>query len=74
MEINASPSLTASNPADYDLKFALLTDVLNVIDMEGRLVMLAYTINIAQSYTLVDKWFFYKEKYFVKKPVNCSCR
>jgi len=37
VEINASPSLTASNPADYDLKFALLTDVLNVLDMEGRL-------------------------------------
>ena len=36
IEVNASPSLTASNQEDYDLKFGLLQDVLNVIDMEGR--------------------------------------
>ena len=36
-EINASPSLTASNQADYDLKYAMLSDVLNVLDIEGRL-------------------------------------
>lgn len=36
-EINASPSLTASNQVDYDLKFAMLNDVLNVVDLEGRL-------------------------------------
>ena len=37
IEVNASPSLTASSPTDYDLKFGLLEDVLHVIDLEGRL-------------------------------------
>ena len=37
IEINASPSLTASNREDYELKYGLLTDVLNIIDLEGRL-------------------------------------
>ncbi|XP_055891745.1 probable tubulin polyglutamylase TTLL9 isoform X2 [Biomphalaria glabrata] len=37
IEINASPSLTASNQEDYDLKFGLLNDVLNVLDLENRL-------------------------------------
>jgi len=36
-EINASPSLTASNQLDYEMKHALLTDVLNVLDIEGRM-------------------------------------
>ena len=35
--MNASPSLTSSNQEDYDLKFGLLNDVLNVLDMENRL-------------------------------------
>jgi len=37
IEVNASPSLTASSPIDYELKFGLLEDVLHVVDMEGRL-------------------------------------
>ncbi|XP_052714614.1 probable tubulin polyglutamylase TTLL9 isoform X2 [Crassostrea angulata] len=37
IEINASPSLTASGKEDYDLKFGLLNDVLNVLDLENRL-------------------------------------
>lgn len=37
IETNASPSLTASNQEDNDLKNRLLDDMLNVIDMEGRL-------------------------------------
>ena len=37
IEVNASPSLTASSPTDYDLKFGLLEDMLHVVDMEGRL-------------------------------------
>lgn len=37
IETNASPSLTASNQEDNDLKIRLLDDMLNVIDMEGRL-------------------------------------
>ena len=41
IEVNASPSLTASSPADHALKSGLLTDMLDIIDMEGRL--LAYT-------------------------------
>ena len=37
IEINASPSLTASGKEDYDLKFGLLNDLLNVLDLENRL-------------------------------------
>jgi len=37
IEVNASPSLTASSPTDYELKFGLLEDMLHIIDMEGRL-------------------------------------
>lgn len=37
IEINASPSLTASSREDYELKYGLLTDLLNIIDLEGRL-------------------------------------
>lgn len=37
IEVNASPSLTASSPTDYELKFGMLEDVLHVVDMEGRL-------------------------------------
>ncbi len=36
MEVNASPSLTASSKEDYDLKYGMLEDVLNVIDLENR--------------------------------------
>ena len=36
IEINASPSLTASNKEDYELKFGLLDDVINVVDLETR--------------------------------------
>ena len=37
IEVNASPSLTASSPTDYELKFGLLEDMLHILDMEGRL-------------------------------------
>ncbi|XP_030625769.1 putative tubulin polyglutamylase TTLL9 [Chanos chanos] len=37
IEVNASPSLTASSQEDYDLKFRLLEDTLHIVDMEGRL-------------------------------------
>ncbi|UJR23876.1 hypothetical protein I4U23_026848 [Adineta vaga] len=37
IETNASPSLTASNQEDHEIKCRLLEDMLNVIDMEGRL-------------------------------------
>ena len=36
-EVNASPSLTASTAADYELKFGMLDDAFSIIDMEGRL-------------------------------------
>jgi len=36
IEINASPSLTASGKDDYDLKTGVLNDVLNVLDLENR--------------------------------------
>ena len=37
IEVNASPSLTASSPTDYELKFGLLEDMLHILDMEGRM-------------------------------------
>ncbi|PAA70093.1 hypothetical protein BOX15_Mlig027277g1 [Macrostomum lignano] len=37
IEVNASPSLTASSKEDYDLKFGLLEDTLTIVDMEGKL-------------------------------------
>ncbi|XP_075032669.1 putative tubulin polyglutamylase TTLL9 isoform X3 [Mixophyes fleayi] len=37
LEVNASPSLTASSQEDYELKCRLLEDTLHVTDMEGRL-------------------------------------
>ncbi|KAJ8303559.1 hypothetical protein KUTeg_019955 [Tegillarca granosa] len=37
IEINASPSLTASGKEDYELKYGLLNDLLNVLDLENRL-------------------------------------
>ncbi|KAL7860152.1 hypothetical protein SRHO_G00152990 [Serrasalmus rhombeus] len=37
IEVNASPSLTASSQEDYELKCRLLEDTLHVVDMEGRL-------------------------------------
>ena len=36
VECNASPSLTAETPSDYHLKFNLLEDMFNVVDMERR--------------------------------------
>lgn len=35
LEVNASPSLTASSQEDYELKYRLLEDTLHVVDMEG---------------------------------------
>ncbi|MBN3309071.1 TTLL9 polyglutamylase, partial [Amia calva] len=37
IEVNASPSLTASSQEDYELKSRLLEDTLHIVDMEGRL-------------------------------------
>ena len=36
IEVNASPSLTASSKEDYELKQGLLEDTLNIIDLENR--------------------------------------
>merc|ERR1719221_1246379 len=38
IEVNASPSLTANTPLDYDMKFALLDDTLTILDFEKYLV------------------------------------
>ena len=38
IEVNASPSLTASSQSDYELKCRLLEDMLHIIDMENRLI------------------------------------
>uniref|UniRef100_A0A4W2ED58 Tubulin--tyrosine ligase-like protein 9 n=1 Tax=Bos indicus x Bos taurus TaxID=30522 RepID=A0A4W2ED58_BOBOX len=37
LEVNASPSLTASSQEDYELKTCLLEDTLHIVDMEARL-------------------------------------
>lgn len=36
-KVNASPSLSAENAADRSLKTQLISDVLDVVDLEGRL-------------------------------------
>nr|CAD7262635.1 unnamed protein product [Timema shepardi] len=36
IEVNASPSMSATSNEDYKLKYTLLQDVLNVLDLEGR--------------------------------------
>ncbi|XP_019907512.2 probable tubulin polyglutamylase TTLL9 isoform X2 [Esox lucius] len=38
IEVNASPSLTASSQEDYEMKCHLLEDTLHIVDMEGRLI------------------------------------
>eukprot|EP00440_Ansanella_granifera_P016875 gb/GFBE01018337.1/.p1 GENE.gb/GFBE01018337.1/~~gb/GFBE01018337.1/.p1 ORF type:complete len:480 (+),score=126.79 gb/GFBE01018337.1/:1-1440(+) len=37
IEVNASPSLSANTAADYEMKFALLDDVLTILDFEKYL-------------------------------------
>merc|ERR1719152_1102789 len=37
LEVNASPSLTANTKDDYHLKLAMLTSVLDIVDVEGNL-------------------------------------
>lgn len=37
LEVNASPSLSANTPNDYDMKFGLLDDTLTVLDFEKYL-------------------------------------
>lgn len=36
LEVNSSPSYMASSREDYQMKFRLLEDTLNVVDMEQR--------------------------------------
>lgn len=36
IEVNSSPALTATSKGDFDHKYQLLSDVLDVIDVEGR--------------------------------------
>ena len=38
IEVNASPSLTANTPADYQMKLALLHDTIAVVDVEKKSV------------------------------------
>jgi len=35
--VNASPSLTADTPADYQLKFGMLDDAMTLLDLEHKL-------------------------------------
>jgi len=37
IEINSAPSLTANTPEDYQMKFTMLEDSVNIVDMEGKL-------------------------------------
>ena len=34
-EVNASPSLATDTPADYKLKSEMVSDVLDIVDLEG---------------------------------------
>ena len=34
LEINASPSMTANTPSDFEMKVDLLDDVFTIVDME----------------------------------------
>lgn len=34
IEVNASPSMTANTPSDYEMKMGLLDDVFTVLDIE----------------------------------------
>jgi tubulin polyglutamylase TTLL9 len=34
--VNASPSLSAETQFDYDLKYAVINDAMNVIDVEKK--------------------------------------
>ena len=36
IEANSSPALTATSKSDYELKFQLLKDTLDILDLEGR--------------------------------------
>ncbi|KAA6373970.1 MAG: putative tubulin polyglutamylase TTLL9 [Streblomastix strix] len=36
LEVNASPSLTADTPMDYHLKYVLLNDMFDVVDLENK--------------------------------------
>eukprot|EP00035_Acanthoeca_spectabilis_P014073 m.267058 g.267058 ORF g.267058 m.267058 type:complete len:469 (+) comp16040_c0_seq8:239-1645(+) len=36
IEVNASPSMTADTPSDYNMKFGLLEDCFGVVDPEGK--------------------------------------
>jgi hypothetical protein len=36
IEVNASPSLTANTKLDHDLKFKMLNDALDIVDMEEK--------------------------------------
>ena len=36
LEVNASPSLSASDKADWVLKTAMLEDMLDIVDVEGK--------------------------------------
>ncbi|CAM9886455.1 unnamed protein product, partial [Heterosigma akashiwo] len=36
IEVNASPSLSANTEEDYLLKYAMLSDAFDILDLEGR--------------------------------------
>lgn len=36
VQVNASPSMTADTPSDYNMKFGLLEDCFGVVDPEGK--------------------------------------
>jgi tubulin polyglutamylase TTLL9 len=38
LEVNASPSLSAETQFDYDLKYGMLSDTFDVVDLEKKYI------------------------------------
>ncbi|KAJ7556751.1 hypothetical protein O6H91_05G096800 [Diphasiastrum complanatum] len=55
LEVNASPSLAADTPSDYELKFGMLEDLLFTIDMERRLPLHSSPKQIGGYDLLIDQ-------------------
>lgn len=44
LEVNSRPALESTDEEDHDLKYNMISDVLNVVDFEGRWVFASIII------------------------------